>query len=203
MSATTDLTAFALVLRTPDGGWRVRPHFWIPADRMAHRERRDRVPYQQWADAGLITTCPGKAIRQSMVEAYIAEQAKRYNLAYIGYDKWNCSELANRLEEHHGMKMVAVGQGYANLTAPCKEFEAAVIQHRLDHGANPVMDWMADNVEVQSDPAGNLRYVKPQPGGRQRIDGIAAAVMGMAVAMQAPQKRRSVYEDRGFLEIGG
>ena len=43
----------------------------------------------------------------------------------------------------------------------------------LRHGDNPVMRWMASNVSVRMDPAGNLKPDKKKS--TERIDGIVAA----------------------------
>ena len=51
--------------------------------------------------------------------------------------------------------------------------ERAVIAGTLDHGNNPVTQWCASNVEVYTDPNGNIRPVKPEHGAhRRRIDGV-------------------------------
>jgi phage terminase large subunit-like protein len=65
LSSTRDLTAF--VLYFPDDGGAVLPWFWLPRDGIDKREYSDRVPYQQWADEGLIELTPGQAIGKRYV----------------------------------------------------------------------------------------------------------------------------------------
>jgi phage terminase large subunit-like protein len=56
-----------------------------------------------------------------------------------------------------------------------------VLSGELAHGGNPVLRWMASNVIVQTDPAGNI---KPDKGrSREKIDGIVALCMAKSVAM--------------------
>jgi phage terminase large subunit-like protein len=63
-----------------------------------------------------------------------------------------------------------------------------------------VTRWMAANVAVAQDPAGNLRPAKDKS--TERIDGIVAPIMAIGRAMlPSEQPRRSVYEDRGILRL--
>lgn len=198
LASTTDLTAWCLLQKTEEGGYKARWRFWIPEDRMRDIERKDRVPYSQWVRDGWVDTIAGVQIDQDVIEQQILEDADRYDLQMVGYDPWNARGMSVRLDQQHGIKMVEVRQGYASLSAPCKVFEASVSAGTLDHGGNPVVEWMVENVEVQTDVNGNIRPVRPEHGASARkIDGIVALIMAIHVAANAPEKRPSVYERRG------
>ncbi|HET6860159.1 MAG TPA: terminase large subunit, partial [Streptomyces sp.] len=62
LSSRLDLTALVLVARDAEFRWHVDAHFWTPADTLHERALRDRVPYDQWERAGLLTAVPGKSI---------------------------------------------------------------------------------------------------------------------------------------------
>ena len=93
-----------------------------------------------------------------------------------------------------GLEVVTHGQGFRDMTAPCKEWEKLVMSRRLRHGGHPVLRWMASNVAVEIDAAGNLRSSKKKS--TERIDGIVAGVMALGRALLTSE-RRSVYETRG------
>ena len=79
--------------------------------------------------------------------------------------------------------MVKIGQGMASMFAPTKRLVELVSTEELAHGGNPVLRWMASNVIVQQDPAGN---VKPDKGrSREKIDGIVALCRALFCAMAA------------------
>ena len=59
---------------------------------------------------------------------------------------------------------------------------------------------MASNVSLEKDAADNWKPSKKKS--IERIDGIVAMIMGIDRATTQPSNR-SVYENRGFLEIGG
>jgi phage terminase large subunit-like protein len=65
-----------------------------------------------------------------------------------------------------------VGQGFASMTTPCKALEAAVVGQRLEHGAHPILRWMASNVAAQRDAADNIKPDKEASA--EKIDGISA-----------------------------
>jgi phage terminase large subunit-like protein len=101
-----------------------------------------------------------------------------------------------------GAAMVPVGQGYASLSAPFKEWLARIASGRLRHGGNPVLRWMAANLVAEQDPAGNIKPSKARS--TERIDGQAAAVTAMS-RLVAPHEDgaelSSVYEERGITYV--
>ena len=61
-------------------------------------------------------------------------------------------------------------------------------------GGNPATRWMAANVAVAQDPAGNLKPAKDKS--TERIDGIVAAIMAIGralVAQEEPQPEYSMF----------
>lgn len=197
LSATTDLTCVSLVSRNADGGFKVRPHFWIPEYRMQEIEKRDRVPYSTWEKQGHLTVIPGYRIDQGYIEKYILDAMNSHiNLRYVGFDPW-CAEMLSMRLEAAGVPMVKVRQGAATLSAPSKELEACVLSGTLDHGDNPVLAAHAENVEVQTDANSNIRPVRPPFASGRKIDGIVASVMGIACCLAAAQSTGSIYESRG------
>ena len=66
------------------------------------------------------------------------------------------------------------------------------ISKKLAHGGNPVTRWMAANVAVAQDPAGNLKPAKDKS--TERIDGIVAAIMAIGRAMVAQEDLQPTYQ---------
>ena len=56
--------------------------------------------------------------------------------------------------------MVEFRQGFRSMAAPTRELEKLIVSSKLAHGGNPVTRWMAANVAVAQDPAGNLKPAK-------------------------------------------
>jgi len=177
LATTTDLTAFLLLHEDEDGYIDVLARFWAPEEGIALRSRRDHVPYALWAEQGLITVTPGNVTDYDRVRADIVALAETYDIRELGYDRWNATQLVTQLIGD-GAPMVPVGQGYASLSAPTKEWLGRIASGKVRHGGNPVLRWMAANLVVEQDPAGNLKPSKAKS--TERIDGQVAAIMALA-----------------------
>jgi phage terminase large subunit-like protein len=95
----------------------------------------------------------------------------------IAVDRWNATQLAGQLEAD-GFEMAAFGQGYASLNAPSKRI-VLVLSGQLAHGGNPVLQWMANNVSLETDAADNWKPSKKRS--HERIDGIVATIMALGI----------------------
>lgn len=206
LSATTDLTALSLVFPYDDGTYDVLMHFWIPGDRAAEIERKDRVPYRQWAREGYITLTEGNVIDYDYILHYLKEQSEIYDIQELAFDRWGSQKLITDMQENEfvvdakipGRHLVPFGQGYMSMSAPTKELMNLVLGGKIRHGGNPVLRWNADNLVVTQDPAGNLKPDKAKA--TQKIDGMVALIMALDRATRHADDS-SVYENRGLLTI--
>lgn len=183
LSSTRDITAAVYVFEPEHQGGVVDVvcRFFVPADTVEERVRVNRVPYDAWIRDGALATTPGNVVDYEAVIATILADGERFDIAGAGVDRWNSSHFTTRLSDQgfDAGKIVLVGQGYASLSEPSKALEKLVYAARLDHAGHPVLRWMADNVAVSTDPAGNI---KPnRPASTEKIDGIAALIDGLFV----------------------
>ena len=196
LSTTIDLTAFVICWALEDGRYALWPEFWIPEYEMAERERRDRVPYRAWVREGWVHATPGNVVDYAFVRARVRELAKEYKIEEVAFDPYNATHLCQELQDEDGLKLTEHRQGYLSMSPPAKEFERLVKQGRIWHGGNPVLRWNADCVEITSDPAQNIKPVKPErERSGKRIDGIVAAIMALGRALT--RVKRSVYAREG------
>jgi phage terminase large subunit-like protein len=181
LSSRTDLTALVLVFEDEDrDDTTVLPFFWVPRDGAAKRSRTDRVPYEQWIRDGLIIATDGPAVDQGFIREDINRLVREYRLAEMAFDEWNASKLSIELQGD-GIQLVAMRQGFRSLSEATKHLGALVVSRKLRHGGHPVLRWMASNMVVRQDPNGNLAPDKSKV--TERIDGIVALIMGIAVAL--------------------
>ena len=192
LSATTDLTAFVMVFPREDGKIAVVPKFWMPKDKAFERQQRDRVPYQAWASRGLLTLIPGAVIDYDIIRRDIKQFGSQYNIQKIAVDRWNATQISQQLIAD-GFDVGGWGQGFASMTGPSKELEALIASRKLIHGGHEILRWMASNVMVEIDAAGNIKPTKSKQ--TQRIDGIVALIMGLGVmAVDKPAPVIDYYE---------
>jgi phage terminase large subunit-like protein len=176
LASVRDLTALILVHRDADGFYNLEAFFWCPEEGIEHRSRVDGVPYADWVRDGYLIATPGNVTDYSYVEQQAKDSAEERAIAEIGYDRWNASQLVTNLTED-GATMLPISQTHAGLSAGWRELEKAVLEHKLRHGGNPILRWMAGNVQVETDSAGNQKPSKSKSA--ERIDGIVAATMGV------------------------
>lgn len=196
LSRKTDLTAAVAVFPDEHGVHDVIAKFWMPAENVAERERRDKVPYSKWVRDGLIETTEGDVVDYRAVRTYLTEFASRHTVVEVAYDPWSAVQIATELQDD-GLTMVQHMQGFRSMSEPMKTLEAAVLSGGLRHGGNEVLRWMFGNVAVEIDAAENIKPSKRKSRGR--IDGIVALIMAIGrAAVGGSDDARSVYEERGL-----
>lgn len=177
LSTTTDISALALYFR---GGETVM-RFWVPGDNIAKRAKHDRVPYDTWKRDGHLISTDGNVVDYDFIRKEINELGRVYNIRQIAIDRWNATHLSTQLMGD-GHDVVMFGQGFASMSAPTKELEKLLLNRAINHGNHPVLRWMASNVAVKQDAAGNLKPAKDKS--TERIDGIVALIMAIGLATQ-------------------
>jgi phage terminase large subunit-like protein len=179
LSTTTDLSALALAFPRDDGGFHLLLRFWVPRENLRKRARRDKVPYDIWEQQGFLKATEGDVVDYDVIRADINALKEQYNIQEIAIDRWNAAQITTQLMGD-GFVIEQFGQGYASMSAPAKEFEKLVIEGKLKHGGHPVLRWMAANVAIEQDAAGNIKPSKAKS--TERIDGIVASVMAVGRA---------------------
>lgn len=178
LSARVDLTA--AVATFDRGGFKhAHAYFWMPEQGLAERSRRDRVPYDLWAEQGYIRTTPGGSVDYEYVVADLAEiLADAYGFK-IAFDRWRINVFKKELERAgYEWEMVEHGQGFKDMSPALDTLEADLLNGRLRHGMNPVLTMCAANAVVTRDPAGNRKLDKHKANGR--IDGMVALAMAVS-----------------------
>ena len=205
VSSKVDLTALVVLWSLPDGRYYLRPYFWLPADNLHERQRRDRVPYKAWVAAGHLELTPGTVVSQPFVRQRIIETATRWHAQEVDLDAWNATELSRQLTEEDGLTCVEIRQGSRTLSEPIKHMLELVLTGRLHHSAHPLMDWMMANMRVKRDVNDNVQLDKQRS--RSRIDGVSALVNALSRSMtltpQQPRRRRlpKVWTPAGFVSL--
>lgn len=198
LSSTSDITAFVLVFppRMEDEKYIVLPFFWLPEDTLELRCRRDHVLYDVWKRQGYLQTTEGNVVHYGFIEKFIEELGEKYHIKEIAFDRWNATQMVQNLEDM-GFTVVPFGQGYKDMSPPSKELYKLLMAGNIKHGGNPVLKWMAQNVVMRQDPAGNIKPDKEKSV--EKIDGIVATIMAIDRCIRNKSDDSSVYDERGIL----
>jgi phage terminase large subunit-like protein len=172
--------------------------FFLPRETLKTLPPRTRRLYEKFIEAQALTLTPGNVADYDFIEQQILQDAKDFQVVALGIDRYNATDLASRLLNREGMPVELFGQGFVSMSGPSKDFERRVLGLGIEHGNNPVIRWMAENVAVDEDAADNIKPTKERSAGK--IDGIVSAVMGRGMAMSKIPET-SVYEMRGIRSI--
>ena len=199
LSSTGDITAFVLMFppRNEEEKYIILPFFWVPEETIPQRVKANSVPYDVWERQGHLLATEGNVIHYDFIEKFIEELGEKYHILEIAFDRWGATQMVQDLEGM-GFTVVPFGQGYSSMSAPTKEFYKILMEGRMIHGGHPVLRWMAGNVVIDTDPAGNIKVTKARS--KEKIDGIVAAIMALDRCIRNQvQPQGSVYDERGLL----
>ena len=175
LSITTDLTCASLLMMKRGSGRKyVAQMYWLPADSLQERVKRDKIPYDKWFERGLLRLCVGNSISYSDVTQWFVDMVKQYELfpAWVYYDSYSARYFVEEMQMQ-GFNMVRCIQGAKTLSLPMQMLGTDLQAHRVNYNNNPILKWCLSNTGIQTDRNGNIVPVKNQSP-KQRIDGTAA-----------------------------
>ena len=195
LASTIDLAAYCLDFPGGDGShdaiWRV----FTPEARLGALDRRTGGKASTWAAAGLLTITSGDVIDYEAIKVALRADAERYDLREVAYDRWGATQLSSDLLEE-GFPLIQMGQGFASMSGPTKEFLRLVAARRYRHDGNPLIRWQAGNLTTRSDPAGNLKPDKSRSA--DKIDALVASIMALDRAIRHAADKQDDYLAAGF-----
>lgn len=202
LASVSDVAAFVLDFPNESGEDELHtwlPSLFVPESKLSDPGFKDRDMYLAWVNQGYMIATPGNVIDYEYIIREIERLGELYNIKEIAFDRWGATQISQTLT-NMGFTLIGFGQGYVSMSPPTKEVERLIRQGRVRHGGHPVMRWMADNVMVTTDAAGNIKPDKQKS--RQKIDGVVAAIMATDRAVRNSVGRKdSVYERRGLVVL--
>lgn len=206
LSQFRDITAKASVVRTGTTAEN-KPTFdawieaWTPGDTLLARELRDKLPYSVWRDKGFIHAPAGESISFRHVAQALAEDAERYDVKLVAYDRYAFRKFEEEVEDlglvvefiEHPQGGTKKGQPTEAMVkaADAKKakaeglwmpgsvrlLEEALLENRIRLRKNPVLVSAMMSAVIEEDKWGNHWLAK-----RRSINKIDAAVaLAMAI----------------------
>jgi phage terminase large subunit-like protein len=191
LSKRADLTALACVARDKAGVAHVLMLFFTPEMGLEERSRRDSAPYDLWVKQGFIEATPGASVDLAIVAQRLCELCDAMNVTAIAYDRWRMDILKAELARMgRDLPLQEFGQGYKSMAPAIDTLESDLLNRRIRHGGNPVLESNAKHAVITSDAAGNRKLDKSKA--TSRIDGIVALCMALGVLPE--QKPAPTYQ---------
>jgi phage terminase large subunit-like protein len=185
LASTSDICSFRLVWRV-DGkiithGWR-----WVPESAVAYRTERGTIPYASWTESGLLMKTPGNVVDYAIIEHGIKEICEKFNIQNIAYDRWNATDLVNRLVDEE-IPLIEFIQGPKSYHPAMQELERHYMAGNVAHGGDPVLMWCASNIIARRDA--NLNMAPDKKNSADKIDDMASLLMAVGISIQAEEKK--------------
>jgi phage terminase large subunit-like protein len=189
LSARGDLTAIVAAGRDDDGFVNAVSFFFAPQIGLEDRSLRDREPYDIWAREGFITLTPGASVDYAYVAQQLGELCDTLPVKSIPFDRWRIDVLKQELARMGlELPLVPFGQGFKDMTPALDTLESLLLDGKIRHGSNPVLDMCAENAVATRDPAGNKKLDKSKATGR--IDGMVALAMAVGAMNTQPYEQK-------------
>ncbi|RAP29056.1 hypothetical protein C2W64_04003 [Brevibacillus laterosporus] len=175
LSKKIDLTSVSFEFDLKDGHIVILNHSFIPEDTLAVKRKTDRFPYDLYIQQGWMTATPGAVVDYTFIKAYIQrmEREKEWKIKEICYDPYNATQFAADMEAE-GYTMIEIRQGVRTLSEPTKNFREMVLEKKVLHDKNPVLEWSIGNAVTKVDAQENIMLDKSKS--TERIDPIASAI---------------------------
>lgn len=201
LSSVSDLTA-AVLVDEDDGS--TYATFWLPEHGLREKAKADKVPYDVWAEQGLIKTTPGKAIEYRWVAQELRKIFDEFDVQLFGFDRYLMNFLKEWLRKEDPLtgkplfsqeeidKFVEFGQGTASMTPALRDLEVKLLNNQLKHGNHPVLNMCAANAKVVGD-SGARKFDKRTARGR--IDGMVALAIAVGVMPQESEDAAGTMDE--------
>lgn len=187
LAASRDVNSFVLTKEEGECVY-VKAWFWAPAESIDQRSHHDRRQVRNWMTQGHIRTTPGATTDYATIRADIMQILSEHQVETIAYDGWNATDFMQQLVAAglDESKCVKFPQTIGQFAEPTRRLDELVASRKLVHDGSPVLRWMAGNVTVTRDSAGNMRPDKAKS--QDKIDGIVAAIMALRETMATSQQ---------------
>lgn len=195
LASVSDMTALMLVFPIGDE-FHVRGHYFMPSEAIERALSNDAghvygqfqtLPNMHITDgnvtdyASIRRVLSGVRITPNGHEFDPSSIMTEFQVQAVAFDRYNSTQIAIDLTDD-GVPVVPYGQGFVSMSPPTKELEILIRTRRLKFDGDPVLRWALQNVELRTDPAGNIKPDKQKSSGK--IDPIVALVMAIGERMK-------------------
>lgn len=186
LSSTTDLSSLVLEFPPQPGlkQWITLFFAWRPKGNVTDMEKRDHVPYRDWARAEYLTLCDGDMVDFDQIKATIHWISREYRLQILGVDPYLSREISGSLQKE-GINIVEIRQNMTDMSPAMKDLEVKLRGGQMVHEHNTAARWCFGNVRCAVDGNENIKPMKNKSTGR--IDITVAWIIAHAAAIMEPE----------------
>lgn len=156
---------------------------FIPKDRIDEKNRMEKTDYNRFIQAGDCFACGEEVISYTYVEKFICGIEEEYgvNVVRIGYDRWNCTSTAGKLEEA-GYETVEVKQHSSVLHAPTKLLKERILERKFSYDGSRLYEINFQNARCVEDNNLNKYVNKKKSNGK--VDMVVSTIIAVYLLQQ-------------------
>lgn len=182
LAEKSDVAALYLVFREA-GKFYAFPRFYLNEYEV---DKRENDHYRRYRERGELIVNPGNVTDFSIIQADLKSYAKKFNLCEVPYDPYFAMYFATSLAGD-GLPMVEFSQTARNMSPAITEVENLVLENKLEHDGNSMMDWMMTNVVVRESKFTGLKHATKERKAN-KIDGPIALMMALSRALNGEEQ---------------
>lgn len=173
LATKIDLCALEILFPEPDGTFVRFGKYYLPR---ATVDLPENQHYREYEALGLLTVTEGNITNYDEIEQDILILAKQLDVIEIAYDPHNATMLATHLM-NEGLELVEFGQTPLNMNEPMRQIEALILDRKIRHNGDKIMEWAMSNVVAKESRNGNMQPAKET--NEKKID----PFVGLCIAM--------------------
>ena len=167
---------------------------WLARRPATAKLNKNAAMYKRWELDPLarLRLTDGDVTDFTVVRNEMLELLNKYQPRVFLFDPRNAEKLTQELSEGvrdttgatvvagSGVERVPFAQTITNYAEPTAEFERAVIEKRIEHDGNPILEWEANHCSYERDKEGNKKPVKPgHAKDSRKVDSVQTMVMAI------------------------
>ncbi|HAA4734139.1 TPA_asm: terminase large subunit [Listeria monocytogenes] len=198
LSKGGDISALGFVFPFENAHFHVDAHSFVGTrGGLDAKIDRDKIDYRLMAQKGVatLTDLESGIINYSQMVDYIERYVQTYNLNVraICYDSYNISFFLAEIEKRGlDFDLIEVRQGVKSLSDPTKGFKLGIIDKRITHSPNALLDVAVNNAVLKfTNDACQINKER----NREKIDPIVAIIDGFSEAMYHEPESEELYFD--------
>lgn len=202
LASKVDLCSMTLLFRNHDGGreeigpqYTTFTRFYLPSETV---EEPQNEHYQEWENEGRLEVTEGAITNYQAIKEDLLLFCEWFDVEMVAYDPFQATQLVGELMEEN-VPVMEFRQTVLNFSEPMKELDGLIRAGRMEHDGCPVQAWCIANVVAKPDKKDNVYPNKERD--EAKIDGAVSLIMAIGADMNGERPPRSVYEDRGLVEI--
>lgn len=188
LASRIDVASIGYWFPPVDGGKHAVFHVgYLPEETI---ENSDNSQYAGWAMDGHLIASEGAMTDQDAIKDRVLADCRRFQVVAVGVDPFQAHKFLQELAAED-VPVLEYNQTVRNMSEPMKDFEALVVDGKLEHSGDPCLTWMMSNVVCHVDAKDNV-YPRKEFAAN-KIDGPVALIMARGLALR-DDETTSIYE---------